>query len=309
MKLRISIWVALLGLFAQAPLALAAGQDCELAKRYVALAEQRAKAFASDEERVFLKQSIDACPTWDAYQRLGELGAQSSDTEQLDQAVQAFVTAFGLAPTDTARARTLYQYARLLTMSGDPQNAYPLVKQARGFDANNADILALEQQLEPRVQNPTPEDIVRGLKDSLYRPINTARTRPRNDAAGSAAPVAAREVAQPSVSVRINFETGSTEIDALTRPNLEILARTLTAPKFAGDRFVFVGHADMRGDEYRNLDLSRERALAIYRELVAIEPSLEGRVDVEGRGSGEPIDTGRNEAAYRANRRLQVFIK
>ena len=296
--------VATLSIFI-APTINSAAADCALGKRYLELAQKSAATYAVDEEREFLRKSIDACPSYEVYERLGELGSQSSEPEELEQAVQAFVAAHEMAPDDKARARSLYQYSKLLQISGDPQNAYPLIKGARTLDPGNAEILGLEQQLEAQIRNPSEEQIVRGLRSSLFKPLKVA-SAPRSGSRSAPTPVLS---SGPSINIPINFETGSTMVDASTRPNLMLLARALADPTLRGKSFVFIGHADVRGEDLRNVTLSRDRAAAIYQDVVLVEPSLVGRIEIVGRGSAEPIDPGRSEEAYRANRRLQVLIK
>ena len=111
-----------------------ADQDCPLANRYVALAQQRISASATDEAAALLQQAIDACPSYDAFQTLGELEAQLPQRAEHARAVDAFVAAHQLAPSSQARARSLYTYAHLLTRDGDPQNAYPLIRDAKVLD-------------------------------------------------------------------------------------------------------------------------------------------------------------------------------
>ena len=91
----------------------ASAEDCELGKRYMALAQDHVKKFANEEAVAFLRKSVETCPTYEAYQQLGELAAQSSEQEQRAQAAEAFVNAYELARSDQERANTLYQYALL----------------------------------------------------------------------------------------------------------------------------------------------------------------------------------------------------
>jgi len=292
--------------------ASAAAEDCELGQRYLTLAKDRIAAYANDEALSLLGQSVEACPTYDAYEQLGELAAQSPQREDKTKAVGAFVAAHGLAPTPQAGAWTLYQYASLLNREGDPQNAYPLIKEARALDSANSDIAALAATVEGEVQHPTQEHILRALHYSLYQPLTPLR------AASASTPGSARAVAVsaapaaptgPSVNIPINFTTGSTVVDPQTRPNVELLAHSLADKSLEGREFTFVGHSDARGADQFNVALSLQRAQAISQLVTSVEPSLKGRIVVEGRGAREPIDSGSDENALRANRRLQVLIK
>jgi len=306
----------IVGLPLLAALAVTAGaraEDCELGQRYLSLAKDRIAAYANDEALTLLGQSVEACPTYDAYEQLGELAAQSPQREDKTKAVGAFVSAHALAPTPQASAWSLYQYAALLNREGDPQNAYPLIKQARALDSANADIAALSSTNEAEVQHPTQEHILRALHYSLYQPLVAPRVGAMSPAGGSARsvpePAAPAAASGPSVNIPINFNSGSIVVDPQTQPNVELLAHSLADPSLAGHQFTFVGHSDARGSDQFNVNLSQQRAQAISQLVTNLEPGLKGRIVVEGHGAREPIDMGKDENALRANRRLQVLIK
>ena len=304
--------------------AVQAETDCSLGQQYLQLSRDRAASGGNEEAVGLLNRAIEVCPSYAAYQALGELQAQSSARADQTQAVKAFVAANDLAPSDAARAKTQYEYAKLLNRNGDPQNAYPLAKSAHFLDPEDAQITALAQRLEEDIRNPSREQLVRGLQDALYEPLHmgTAKPLPALAQAGSAAAetVAEKRAGKellgtpqanigPSVSIPINFNTATTVVDQRTRPNIATLAHALADPAFAGRKFLFLGHADKRGSDEYNMTLSRERAQAMYREVILLEPPLEGRIAVDGRGSREPIDPGTGPEALRANRRLQVILK
>ena len=289
-----------------------AATDCQLGQRYLQLAKDRMAAFAPEEALDFLRQSSAACPTYEAYQQLGELAAQSPEREQQTEAVNAFVSAHALATTDQNRARTLYQYAKLLSVQNDPQNAYPLIKQAQQLDRRDAEINALATRLEEQIRNPKTDQLVRGLRDSLYQPLRVASLTPPtagSSGKGPRVPAAESTAGKPSVNIQINFIEDSTQVDTQTQPNVAILARALADSSLSGSRFMFIGHADVRGTAEHNLELSQRRSQALSQNIVRLEPSLAGRIDTQGRGESDPLDLGNTEAAHRANRRLQVLLK
>ncbi|HEV7611205.1 MAG TPA: OmpA family protein [Steroidobacteraceae bacterium] len=290
-----------------------AEQNCALGQRYVELAHDRQHAAEFDDAVTFLKRALDACPSYEVYQTLGDLQAQSPQREDQARAVEAFVAAYQLASTDSARARSLLSYARLLNQDGDPTNAYPIIKNAQALDPTSGDIARLSSQVEHRVNNPTKESISRGLWNSLYKPLTLASassaggsTRPLNLPDKAASPVINQ---QPATFVPINFETGTTLVDEQTRLNIAVLAHTLADSNHPNQRYVFVGHADIRGVELNNVLLSKRRAEAIYQSVTLLEPSLQGRIEITGKGSSEPIDLGNDDHAYRTNRRLQVLLR
>jgi outer membrane protein OmpA-like peptidoglycan-associated protein len=272
--------------------------DCKLGQRYLHLAHERLAAEEGGEAESLLRQAIDACPSYDAYQALGELQAQSPRRTDQAHAVDAFVAAHALAPTAQARARTLFKYASLLSRDGDPQNAYPLIRDAQRIDPTNDDIARLSTQIDRQVRNPTQQHIVRGMWNSLYQPLQPA----------SMVATAASSSPGPSINVPIDFISGTDQVDDESRANVDLMAKALADPAHAGQRFLFVGHAALPGDEPQNVALSKRRAEAIYTRVIALEPSLRGRIDCTGRGSSEPIDAGQDERASKANGRLQVLL-
>jgi OOP family OmpA-OmpF porin len=142
------------------------------------------------------------------------------------------------------------------------------------------------------VEHPTKEEITRALSFSIYKPVKGVP----GAAEGS------------SVNIPINFESDKTSVDDQTKPNIEALASVM-AEDSTGQHFVFIGHADSRGDDNYNLQLSRQRAEAIRDQIVELKPELKGRITVQGHGAHEPIDLGTDDEAMRRNRRLQVVAK
>jgi outer membrane protein OmpA-like peptidoglycan-associated protein len=302
------VYVAVALLMSVAGASYGAQPDCQAGERYLAAGRDKSAASDFNEAADLAQSAVDACPSYAGYELLGESRAQSLSRPDHVRAVDAFVSAHELASSDSERAHTLYQYARLLNQDGDPQNAYPLIKDAKGLDPGNPDIAALAGKIEQRINNPTKEQIVRGLWDSMYKPLRVASIKTVHSTA-EAAPAAVPTSNVASVSIPINFELGTTMVDERTRANIAVLAEALADPTYAQQHFTFVGHADVRGVEPNNIVLSKRRAEAMAQAVVVLQPSLQGRIDVIGRGSSEPIDPGHDESAYRANRRLQVLLK
>jgi outer membrane protein OmpA-like peptidoglycan-associated protein len=293
-----------------------AATDCSMSDSFLVAARRESD---SDRAAHAAQRAADSCPSYEAYELLGELRARSLDRQKQAQAVDAFLSANDLAVTDPERATTLFHYSELLFRDGDPQSAYPLILQARGLEPGNAQIGDLATQIEDRINHPRKEDLVRGLWQSMYKPLRIASLTPTSVAmatsateekhAEAAAASAKSSAPGRSVLIPIHFDTGSARVDAETRHNVTVLASALAGPEFTSQRFIFVGHADIRGNEADNVILSKRRAETLADAVVMLQPSLEGRIDSLGRGSSEPLDPARNEAAYRVNRRLQVILK
>jgi peptidoglycan-associated lipoprotein len=308
-------WLTLAAASTVAFAGAAKAEDCTLGQRYLALAKDRIASYANDEALTFLRQSVAACPSYDVYEQLGELAAQSAQKEDKIEAVKAFVEAHARAPTDSARAHTLYNYAALLNREGDPQNAYPLIKQARALDPANADIATLAGTIDTEQQHPTQEHIVRALRFSLFQPLAAVTASvpgggARGPDAGATTGVPRVATASgPQVNIPINFKSASIAVDPQTQPNLELLAHALADSSLEGKKFVFIGHSDPRGGDEYNVELSRQRAQAISGIISGIEPALKDRIQIEGHGAHELIDLGTDDNALRANRRLQVLVR
>ena len=285
--------------------------ECALAERYYGLAQDRLGAYKDSEAAVFLERAGAACPRYTYFQDLGELRMKSVDQEDRRLAVDAFIESHVLASSDNERARALWKYAALLNQEGDPQNADRMIREARRLDEGNQEIAGLAAKIQVQNASPTREQLVRGLADSLYKPLRMVVTTGQLAGGTSSLAVPKSTTAstdRPSINIPINFEFNSTEVDPTTASNIELLARTLSGDELEGRNFEFVGHADIRGDSWSNMNLSRQRAKAIYEVVIGLEPGLEGRISVTGRGESDPIELGDSEADHHANRRLQILV-
>jgi|GEM_PF-2057875 len=108
----------------------------------------------------------------------------------------------------------------------------------------------------------------------------------------------------PAAALPINFDLGSSRIDSGSLPYLETIASVLrTDPSL---HLVIEGHTDDRGSYNRNMVLSWDRALGVFRTLVesyGIDPR---RLQPVGKGPLEPMPG--TAPADGANRRVQFRI-
>ena len=104
-------------------------------------------------------------------------------------------------------------------------------------------------------------------------------------------------------AARIQFATGSNQIDQAGLADLAGIARNLLAG--GASRIVVRGHTDARGSDATNDALSLRRARAVVAALVVIEPGLAGKLVAEGAGKREPLYRGDDEDSYRLNRRVE----
>lgn len=132
------------------------------------------------------------------------------------------------------------------------------------------------------------------------RPIRTRSIRisPDNDSPSSAVKKAA------AASMLITFETGSAELKPHSKKLLDTLGRAMQSDKLLKFKFAIEGHADPRGGEQVNLELSQRRAETVVGYLAdahRIDPS---RLRAVGKGHSEPLNIGQPDAAE--NRRVTV---
>jgi len=291
--------------------AFPAETDCALGNRYH---EQAVTAMAAQLDREayeFLERAVDTCPTYTNLQELGESIVRLGDHDLYARGAEAYVDAYALAATSAEQARTIARYAELLLASGDPQRALTYIHEAQKLDSTSQSIADLAKVIDHRAAVITTESIRRGLGDLAFKPLKlqlSASTNEEQSTASGGSATAPTVDPLHSINVPMNFEFNSTRLDTHTASNVAILASALASPEFAGKRFVFVGHADRRGTAEGNMTLSINRALAIYAAVIALQPSLAGRINTEGRGATEPLASGDTEEDYRINRRLQVLL-
>lgn len=105
---------------------------------------------------------------------------------------------------------------------------------------------------------------------------------------------------------KINFATGSAEILPQSLPIVEAVASTLKGhPEFTV--IEVAGHADERGDDNYNLDLTKKRAASVRVALVN-RGITNNRIVSQGYGEYCPLDTASSMAAWDKNRRVEFKV-
>ena len=112
---------------------------------------------------------------------------------------------------------------------------------------------------------PSPAQIVKGLTPTAGGPVTTRGIRIVHGG-GTAAPAAS--AGRPaSVSLTVEFATGSAALTGQARQTLDALGKALNDPKLAGDKFRIEGHTDTVGSAAANLSLSQQRAARVAQYL------------------------------------------
>lgn len=103
----------------------------------------------------------------------------------------------------------------------------------------------------------------------------------------------------------VTFPTGSAVVNADFLPALRELARSLRT--YPNSTVRVVGHTDNVGSMAYNMELSRERALAVARILIRYGVAS-SRITYSGRGFAEPIASNSTANGRAMNRRVEVVI-
>jgi outer membrane protein OmpA-like peptidoglycan-associated protein len=105
---------------------------------------------------------------------------------------------------------------------------------------------------------------------------------------------------------KIYFETDKDVIKEQSFPLLDAIAGTIKGhPEIS--LIEIQGHADERGDDEHNLDLTDRRAHSVMRALEDRGVEL-GRLKARGYGETKPICTQHNEECWSKNRRVEFII-
>lgn len=103
----------------------------------------------------------------------------------------------------------------------------------------------------------------------------------------------------------LQFNLNSYELQQTTRTNLDDLAKTLN--KYEDTDILIEGHTDSSGEDAYNMTLSEKRADAV-KDYLKSKGIKAGRIDTEGYGETQPLQTNDTEAGRAVNRRVEVAI-
>jgi outer membrane protein OmpA-like peptidoglycan-associated protein len=109
---------------------------------------------------------------------------------------------------------------------------------------------------------------------------------------------------KPSASMLVTFETNSAELTPKATQMLDVLGRALQSEKLAKYHFSIEGHADPRGAQDANLQLSELRAMAVVKYLAENQKIDPSRLVAVGKGQSELLNT--RDPSAPENRRVTV---
>ena len=236
----------------------------------------------------------------------------------------------------TARcARTPSQWRVLLLLGGlalsapawvaDPP---PALKETLGKVQSDADTKAVEDLIDklkgvsrkPGAPAPAPAAAPPTPAPATPPPAATATpAEPPARVAPPAAPAAApptpavkpdeavkraEQRQAPSIDLEIFFDYKSADVTPRAAAALTPLGRALSDTRLAGDAFLIAGHSDGKGSADYNLALSRKRAEAVRRHLIANFGIDGAKLVATGMGSKHLKNAKQPLAAE--NRRVQI---
>lgn len=270
----------------------------------------------------FYTQAAEECNSYEYWMTASEVwvedvlaGTSATNIRENGQgAVAALSGAYASAENDAQRIAAAKGMIQVGLMSDDPINARTWLVHAKDLGAKESELGDLRRRIEAEERNLTANQVSRGSGKGgalLFDPIELASApgglKPSElgaEGGGSQPPV---KKGPQKFSIPINFASNSTVPNEQTVNNVDVLADALVAD-YPNATFRFVGHADQRGDADYNMQLSMERAAAVQAAVEKRQPNLAGRIEVDGQGELQPRESGTSEAAYRSNRRLEVFI-
>lgn len=103
----------------------------------------------------------------------------------------------------------------------------------------------------------------------------------------------------------VSFDVGRADIKPNLAPVLDRFAQTLRDNP--GTTVRVIGHTDSTGNDAINDPLSVNRAASV-RSYLAARGVDANRINIDGRGSHEPIADNNTEAGRAANRRVEIYV-
>lgn len=196
----------------------------------------------------------------------------------------------------------------LLNLYAAPR--YVADQEALGGDSSpSGPVARLGPSNEPRTGHPTspreePETMASGepSAEPTEEPAEepTAEPEPTEAPPEAEPPVASAE--RPSIP-DLTFGTGASSLEKRSKDLLFQVAKYMRATP--GHKVLLQGHADSRGPDALNAELSTQRARAAAAYLIELGVA-KSRIQITGAGETMPADRGGSAASLARNRRVVV---
>ena len=149
-------------------------------------------------------------------------------------------------------------------------------------------------------QNPSTGEILKSLTPGVQRGIRLAPV------GGQGAPTQAQRPTAPSVSLTVEFATGSAGLTPQATDILDKLGKALSDRTLAAYRFRIEGHTDTVGSRAYNKELSDRRAEAVVDYLADNFHLERGHMQAVGMGVDGLLIPTPDQTPEPRNRRVQV---
>jgi outer membrane protein OmpA-like peptidoglycan-associated protein len=106
------------------------------------------------------------------------------------------------------------------------------------------------------------------------------------------------------ITYGINFDVNKDVVKPESHATIKDIADVMK--EVAGLRIRITGHTDSDGDDARNLDLSKRRALSVKNYLVGQFGIAENRIETDGKGESEHLAPNTTAESKAKNRRVEI---
>jgi outer membrane protein OmpA-like peptidoglycan-associated protein len=105
---------------------------------------------------------------------------------------------------------------------------------------------------------------------------------------------------------RIEFKTASAQLTLKGMGALDVIGDLMR--NYPENKFNVIGHTDEMGKPENNMTLSKNRAIAVAKYLIASKSIPENAINVEWFGQEKPIADNRTEEGRQMNRRVEITL-
>lgn len=169
-------------------------------------------------------------------------------------------------------------------------------------EAAEAERLRMEEERRLAEQRRQEEEARRRAEEEERRRLAEEEEARRRAAEATPPPPAPA----PEERVTVQFGSGSARLSNIAKAKLDEVALKLKQDPDL-DALV-IGYSDNQGGESANQRMSERRAEAVEAYLVSRHGIDEARIDVEGRGSAEPVGDNATSAGRAENRRAVIVL-
>jgi OmpA-OmpF porin, OOP family len=156
---------------------------------------------------------------------------------------------------------------------------------------------------------PSEQDLVNGLSRGIRAHTDNPTPATTSGPSANTHKVVASAAApdeNPSVSLHVEFATGSADLTPSARATLDRLGRAMNNQQLAGDKFRIEGHTDTVGSPDDNKSLSQRRADAVVQYLSTHYNVPSARLDAVGMGEDGLAVATPPQTSNAQNRRVKV---